>query len=503
MNNLKVQWNMPLRWNIITLALIMTLLLGCSLGTGSRDVLTADVYFNESADLVIQIPTGRTPDFTFANRLGRSHRIHIQNVKASTLVLSSSLLWDFTPLEIRSEITQTGYAFLLNVQSTGEYTIDAEANSDGLNLTISGEAARSSWEKVINYATMNYDSLDQEERQMAQEVITATAFSPSDGFILGQLNMARKQEQYDWHQMLYSRTMHREPLSLSELEWLGNYFERHQENLLANHTWYEYYRMTTVSEATQYTDNIPAKVTEGEVQQSQGTMATQRSAQGTGSSGGIPWYLLMIPVLVLGGYFIWKSRNDISMFRGLNLQTKAAQKETDQFQQFLDEINAQLQEEKPEAAITRGREENPDEQESFTPEKPTVQGEKQTVAEGKTEPFDSTEIENQKPAEEEQGAPASKQSGKSRIMLKQAEVMELYKSNMEPEMIARNLHMSRGEVELLIRISKEKSRKPNQSVRKKKISLDMLSEESIRELSHKMQISEEEAKIMRLRKSGS
>ncbi len=292
--------------------------------------------------------------------------------------------------------------------------------------------------------------------------------------------------------------MHREPLTLNDLEWLGNYFERQEDHLLANHTWYDYYRMSTVSEVAQYTDNIPSNRTLVETQQSRGPTASHQSVPASENTGGFPWYFLMIPVLVLSGYFLWNSRSEVPLFGSERFQSKAAKNETDQFQQFLDEINARLHKEKPEAVTTRDPEEITEETEAEIPEKPDMPDEPESTQGAAEQP----EIEEQKPADEEQDVQVSKQSGKSRIMLKQAEVMELYKSNMEPEMIARNLHMSRGEVELLIRISNEKTRKPAGTGRKKKISLDMLSEESIRELSHKMQISEEEAKIMRLKQLG-
>jgi hypothetical protein len=94
---------------------------------------------------------------------------------------------------------------------------------------------------------------------------------------------------------------------------------------------------------------------------------------------------------------------------------------------------------------------------------------------------------------------ANESSTKKNNVLRQAEVVDLYKMSVEPEVIAKNLNMSRSEVELLLKISGTVSKTTTTS-RKRKIQYDdSFADMSLNDMAQVMQISVEEAKLLRLK----
>ncbi|HKJ68711.1 MAG TPA: hypothetical protein VKA68_12190 [bacterium] len=468
-----------IRHGIIAVISIL-FLAACSALTTLSDTLVADVSFGSEQQVIVRIQTHEYPDYLLTERPNKSHEFHIKNIDNAVLHRSNSPLWKFFPLEVRKMDNQSGSTFHLRLKTDRPYEIQHSANKHAIILEFTGPLARKTWEDIIRYGSRNYSQLDSGEQTALRQVLSAVESSPRDTFLLSQVQQSR-QHQYPWYRILYQHSRHREPVSQDQLEWLAQYFERRGDQQSASLAWYDYYQQITTTGENRYTDVIPAEY--------RPSTATRENPQESETADiqyppSIKWYGFVLLLAGLGiGLLVMKRSEIRSIFKTLRSRLNADKQEDNDFQQFLAEIHEKLQETNP-APVGDA----PLPEEDLEPESADEESEPATKQEAPAE-----WVQEHAPPQR------SKEQEKSGFVLKQTEVMELYQSEMKPDMIARNLHMSRGEVELLIRISQQEERIRSETQHREQLNAELLSEQSIRDLSRSMHISEEEAKIMRLK----
>lgn len=464
------------------LSLVTLLLLSyCSMLAIPSDGLVADISFGSEKQIIIRIQTHKQPDYLLNDQPNESHQLHIKNIENAALRRSDSPLWKYFPLEVRELDSQSGSTFHLLLKTNRPYAIRHSADKHALTLQFTGHLAQEIWADIIQDGSQYYNQLDTREQKALQQVLAAVESSPRDAVLLRQLQQSKQQQQYDWYRLLYQHSRHRTPLSREDLKWLAHFFERIDDQQSASLAWYDYYQQVTATGEKQYTDVIPAEF--GGTSEEGTTHQNSGIADVLTSSSVIGYGLLLLFVGLVAGILGLKRDEVKSIFRKLWPRSQEEEEEVNDFHQFLEEIHEKLRESNPDHVRDESHSAEP-----FGPES----------GEEETEP----EPEHHEPADsvpETSDRQSSKEAEKSNLLLKQAEVMELYRSEMEPEVIARNLHMSRGEVELLIKISQQEERIRSSVHRREKLTAELLSEQSIRDLSRSMHISEEEAKIMRLK----
>ncbi len=453
----------------------------CSSHATPPDPLVAEISFGNEKQVIIRIQTNMQPEYILTDQPNESHQFRITNIENAALRCSDSPLWKFFPLELREINHQSGSTFHLLMKTNHPYSIRHSANKRAITLQFTGQVAQETWADIIRYGSRYYNQLDAREQKVLQQVLTAAESSPGEPFLLRQLQQSKRQQQYTWYRLLYQHSRHRAPVSPEDLQWLARYFERMNDQQSASLAWYDFYQQVTATGENQYTDVLPAAAGKPA-----GTRANHQHSRTTDVQSTLPvrGYGFLLVLVGLGVGVLGLKRNKVkSIFVNLWPRSKKEEEEVNDFQQFLDEIHEKLRTSNP--APVR------DESNSAGKFDSESGDEKRKPEPDRHEPAGSVR--------ENSDRQSSKEAEKSSLLLKQAEVMELYRSEMEPEVIARNLHMSRGEVELLITISQQEERIRSGTRRREKLATELLSEQSIRDLSRSMHISEEEAKIMRLK----
>jgi hypothetical protein len=402
-------------------------------------------------------------------------------------------------IDVQEKNQNTYITFRLKSRSS--YEVFHESAKDHILLNIGGELAKEFRENVIRFGSQHFEQLQEPQRQVLISVLQEAEFDSRDSFLLSELQVALDNGQIVWYEEIYEQVRGRTPLSQDQLLQMANFYEAHGDLAEAERTWFDYYQRTERQLNANYTDSLPKSslikysdggnnVIAGLINWMQGLFAQDFLIT--------LFSIVFVMASLIGGYLAFDHRDELKQKFGRK-KTKIDEKNAvdadadgepavNPFDNFLKEMQDKVvdipsDEAKAEpSSDSETAEENPGD---FGPE---------TESE---EPVYTTEEAEQSLEEFQEFANES--STKKNNVLRQAEVVDLYKMSVEPEVIAKNLNMSRSEVELLLKISGTVSKTTTTS-RKRKIQYDdSFADMSLNDMAQVMQISVEEAKLLRLK----
>lgn len=471
-------WKMTEVLKLIGIALICW-----STGTTfGAEKYTMQIGFTDQGRIALQIHTTPKPEYELRTINPHIHRLQIKDAGEAQIAKDASPLWNFFPLQVVKEShAENGLAMDFKISSNDSYQITAQSESSGISLHFTGELVHSTWQKAMTYASRNYKKLVPGKRKSFLAALKKMPVLPRDPFLPGLLQQAHQNQEFDWYNAVYKKIYQRQPLDQAGVENLAKYFESIGDLQFAGLEWYEYYQHEAASNSQGYTDVLPSGSNIVSDSPHPAAIGVQLLVR-------FRWIMLMalLGVIFTGiGWLFFHAKKPGETTLGEGSLNEA------EFQDFLDEINQRLREE----------------QQSVAQLKAAEPGEEQT----KTQ---KTALESISPARKNQDVQTSDehiQEGlrqypnrrqMNEILPKQSRVLKLSQMEMAPDLIAKKLNMSRGEVELLLKIGNQSEKDNNGSFKKQRIMSEQFANATVRELSRHMHISEEEAKLIRLKRWG-
>ncbi|MBD3276209.1 MAG: hypothetical protein GF372_12910 [Candidatus Marinimicrobia bacterium] len=450
--------------------------------------------------IVLQIRTDGEAQYRLSELSRNRLELTVYNTVHSDLKQAPSILWQFMPTEaidVQEKNQNTYITFRLKSRSS--YEVFHESAKDHILLNIGGELAKEFRKNVIHFGSQHFEQLQAPQRKVLISVLQDAEFDSRDSFLLSELQVALNNGQIVWYEEIYEQVRGRSTLSQDQLLQLANFYEAQGDLAEAERTWFDYYQRTERQLNANYTDSLPAS-----------SLIKYSDGGNNVISGLITWMqglfaqdflislfsIVFVMAALIGGYLAYDHRNELKQ-KFAHSKTSLDKKKTidtdtvkgaaaSPFDNFLKEMQDKV-------------EDIPSEQVKDEPE-PLVSEEMSENSDPDIETEDAvyTSEEAEQSLEEFQEF-ANASSTKKNNVLRQAEVVDLYKMSVEPEVIAKNLNMSRSEVELLLKISGTVS-ETKTTTRKRKIQYDdSFADMSLNDMAQVMQISVEEAKLLRLK----
>jgi len=473
-------------WKLIRITGIVAIFLICWFTgiTFGTEQPSMQIGFTEQGTAALTVRMASAPVCSLLTLDPQTFRLKIPGVTESRLKKVASPLWQFFPVEILRE-TNADQSYLMDFRIPGgeNHPVVSRNGKAGISILFDGEVAQNTWEKTVAYGSRQYSALQPAEQQQLTAALDSMPVAPRDPVLLRILQQARQHKQYGWYNKVYSKVYHRQPAGSEDVLALARYFEHIGDTGAAGIEWYEYYQRIAAAEASVYTDDLPpgSHVVEEKIQTGIAGRDTRKKARAW-------WWIAVVPVLTgvgVGSRWLYHRVN-----RSGNSTPEAEEESLGavEFQSFLEEINQKLRTEQAagagEEAVAR-----PKESGEMAPDPAGVSAER---------PEEETRADRIR--ERLKNYPERQRM--QDILPKQSRVYTLSQMDMAPDLIAKKLNMSRGEVELLLKIGNQTEHEANTTLRKERMVSEQFAHESVRELSRHMHISEEEAKLLRLKRWG-
>ena len=452
------QWKISGILNVLGILLIYWVT-GTAVGAEQHRM---QIGFNELGKVVLNIQTTHAPKCSLFAIESQIYRLQIRETGDIRIRKSASPLWQFFPMQVLQETNgEHTYSMDFKISADDNYGIEQHTRPSGISILFDGELAHKTWQQAITYGSRQYSALTPEEQQVLVASLDSIPSSPRDPFLLGVLHQARLNREFAWYDKVYFKVNHRRPLTAPELENLAQYFESIGDIHSAGIEWYEYYQRVATSGSLQYTDNLPR----GSRIVREGTNPVV-SGQGFHARAQAWWWIILIPFLsVVGAGGVWWY---LRVYRAGKSKSEEVghSPETVEFQSFLDEISEKLREEQP--VLSRlEKTEPPAEHMEETSEPLKLTKEEQ-----------DHQTRHDRIRQKLQRYPEQQQMNE--ILPKQSKVYKLSKMEMAPDLIAKKLNMSRGEVELLLKIGNQNENDGNGSFRKERMIGEQFADASVR-----------------------
>jgi|GEM_PF-3140069 len=278
------------------------------------------------------------------------------------------------------------------------------------------------------------------------------------------LNQAMSQDDLNLVKSLFEELPDSKELPSEMVKNLAGYFETHGIYKISEQLWMDYYTTQINSKKVKYADAIPTSHPE----RGQSYKETMIGGDLIGtfiSENKISLALFLVLSLVTSSGYIWYSSRESVREEGISTESS-----TD----FLSALQSSLE---PDT-----NENNHDIQTKESIRLKEKSGGK----------LPDTNVNSAQHPQEKPGNESGKQAGRKR-----READRLRRLGLSTEMIARELKLSRGEVELLLKVTEEN----HLSTKTHRVAEESISGKTPEEIARHLQISVEEAKIMRMRQA--
>ena len=408
---------------------------------------------DNTVDLLVK--TSGQPSYQVAFSRSDQLKLRIDDATGYDFIRSTNPLWKQVPFYNISLAQFYNNLYLtIGTENRKNLRFSHSVVPEGILLTFQSELFQFSHPKVIE--NLREDSEDRLLAEKNKETV--------DKNYLEKLNLAMNQEDLHRAKNLFSELPDTDELPVEMVKNLAKFFESHGMYKASEKLWMQYYTTQVNSGEVNYSDAIPSS----QMERPQSTKQNIIGGEPLAFIAENKWSLALFFILSLitsSGYFWYSSRQssqeeDISgETSGDFLTTLQHSMETDTRKgtKYSDDIQTQ-------------KNDNP--RKNFSGKLPTT-------------PINSAP-NSQSPSDNESG----KQAGRKR-----READRLRRLGLSTDMIARELKLSRGEVELLLKITEEShsSTKANQVIK------ESITRKTPEEIARQLQISVEEAKIMRMR----
>lgn len=442
-------------------------------GSDSLGVIGVDW---DSTEAGIYIQTAPGPEYALVRPEQNTLILRVENALQYDLSGMPAEIWrqfDIQDLSIYQRYQNFFIKLIFDTSDPAEFHhIRLE---EGIRLTFPGIAPEKVQQYLLRVAPEEYSSLNTWNRVKILSLFNNVVQDCTGTYLQQLMNTAADAGESAWFRIAANALEAKGGLTADHLRDLALRFENRGEQVLADSVWYRYYQTMKAGSAGVYLDTLPDMA-----QVASAAPALMKNGESgspepkTIQAGAWYWYVLggagLLAVLT-GMIYLLRSA-------GRNAENREPVFHTEQPADFLAALQVELEKEekKPDraeapqiAADKQGVENRPDDNPVERASQEEMQQKKETP-----EPADETGVG----------------------VRKRLEVQRLARNGFSVESIAKELHLSTGEVELLLRIS-EKSRqgKTGRSSLPRK-DLEGL---TIPEIAKKLKISEEEAKLMQMR----
>ncbi|MCF7802863.1 MAG: hypothetical protein K9N46_07275 [Candidatus Marinimicrobia bacterium] len=439
-----------------------------SQAVAETSVESIDIDFAEkNIDLIIA--TDGTPEYQVIGPKNGTIRIRIDDAAGYDFHRSDNPLWTHAPFGDISLSQQYKNIYLaIQLNSLEDFTLKHTHVENGIRLSFSGEP-------IGRYLTQKGQN---RSNNLAKVLLDENIFKTTNiGEKYSKYSVKNLNRSLEKHigendlstvQALHTEFVNRDALTPSVMKDLAEFYDARGLSTESEQMWIAYYKAKINQNSSPYVDALPGEERARSNIEAQ-TLAAVNYLNENRVTIGI---FLLLSMISTGGYYLTVSRNSGEV------EFQDIPKE--QSRDFLSALQSQMG---AEVSGTGGEEmDSMNTQSKKSPVTEIDQGN----ASGDSVSFSGF-------------AEANKPSDNNQISRKRKEVARLHKKGLSREMIARELNLSKGEVELLLKVSqKTKSAGPGAN----RVNAQSFAGMSVREIARELAVSEEEAKLIRMRGKG-